>query len=119
MELVNIILALATIVFGALAFFWPRFALEALKLQTVGGVADGMSEMRAASGGAFMLMAAAAIAIGPSEPLAWVMLGVQYAGAAAGRLLSIVVDGAGSTKMWGFFAIEASFALWFIAANLG
>lgn len=116
-DIINFALAAATIVFGGLAFCWPRYALEALSLATAGGRNDGMSEMRAASGGAFVLMGAAAIIIGPSAPIAWVMLGMQYAGAAVGRILSIFVDDAGSRKMWLFFAIEAVFALWFIAAN--
>lgn len=123
-EAVNILLALATIGFGALAFFWPNFALKALKLQTAAGYEDGKSEIRAASGGAFMGTGAAALVLGSTTimgaaatPFAWLMLGAHYAGAGIGRLMSFANDGSGSAKMWAFFASEALFAAWLIGAN--
>lgn len=112
---VNAALAVLSIGFGALALFWPRYALGALHLQTVGGRADGMSELRGASGGAFVVIGLVALALW--QPMVWVMMGVHYAGAGVGRLLSIMLDGAGSPKMWAFFAIEAVFAAWLIGAN--
>ncbi len=115
--IVNVLLALMSIVFGALGFFWPNYALGALKLATVPGHEDGKSEIRAASGGAFVLMGLAGLIFGHHSPFIWVMIGVHYAGAAMGRLLSIAVDGSGSAKIWSFFAIEAVFAAWLIGAN--
>lgn len=117
MEFVNIALALLTIAFGGICLVSPSYALGALKLR-VDGSNEGKSEMRAASGGAFVVMAAVALALGPTQPLAWVMLGVHYAGAALGRIVSIALDGSGTRKIWAFFAIEAGFAAWLIGANL-
>lgn len=116
---VNTVLALVSIFFGALGFLMPNFALGALKLQTVAGHNDGKSEIRAASGGAFVALGFAGILFGAAQPLAWVMVGIHYAGAAAGRILSIFADSAGSQKMWMFFGIEIAFAAWFIFANWG
>lgn len=118
-EAVNVIVALATIFFGALALFWPNFALGAVKLQLVDGHRDGLSEIRAASGGAYVGTGALAILFAQVSPVAWLMLGAHYVGAAGGRLLSIATDGSGTRKMWIFFAIEAACALWLIAANAG
>ena len=116
-QAINFILAVVSIGFGALAFFWPDYALRALSLQTVEGRTDGKSELRGASGGAFMALGAAGALFGPAWPVAWVMMGVHYAGAAIGRLLSFAVDRSGSQKMWLFFGIEVVFAAWLIGAN--
>lgn len=117
MEIINIVLALATIAFGALALCWPRWAMGALSLATTNDKTDGMSELRAASGGAFVATGSAAILLSAYSPFAWIMLGMHYAGAGLGRITSIIVDGSGSRKIWGFFAIEIVFAAWLIAAN--
>lgn len=114
---VNIGLAILSIIFGALGFLWPNYALGALKLETTPGYADGKSEIRAASGGAFVLMGLAGLAFGHHHAFIWVMIGVHYAGAGVGRLLSIAVDGSGSAKIWAFFAVELVFAAWLIGAN--
>lgn len=116
-DVINIVLALATIGFGAIAMFWPSYALGALKLRAVDGHYDGYSEIRAASGGAFVGTGALAIAFAPFHAMAWLMLGAHYAGAATGRIMSIALDGAGSRKMWAFFLIEVVFAAWFLGAN--
>ena len=116
--IINVLLGALTVVFGALGFFWPTYALGALKLATVPGHEDGKSEIRAASGGAFVIMGLAGLAFGHLSPLIWVMVGVHYAGAGLGRILSIAVDGSGSSKIWMFFAIEAAFAAWLIVANM-
>lgn len=113
----NLALAILTILFGAIALVSPRYTMQALHLTPTGGRADGKAELRAASGGAFVATATAAILFGPTQPFAWVMLGVHYAGAGVGRITSIALDQAGSRKMWAFFAIEAAFAVALIALN--
>ena len=115
--MLNNALAILTILFGAIALISPRYAMGALYLTTTDGRADGKSELRAASGGAFVATASAAMLLGPAHPAAWVMLGMHYAGCGVGRLTSIVIDGAGSKKMWAFFAIEAVFAALLIGLN--
>lgn len=116
-QIVNFALALTSIAFGAIAFLSPRYAMDALKLSPTGGQMDGKSELRGASGGAFIALGAAGILFGPAWPVAWVMVGVHYAGAAVGRAVSFAFDASGSRKMWTFFAIEVAFAGWFIGAN--
>ena len=109
-QLINFTLALLSIGFGALALLSPNFAMEALKLAPAEGRMDGKSELRGASGGAFVALGLAGAAFGPAWPVAWVMMGAHYAGAAAGRLVSFAFDGSGSRKMWLFFGIEVVFA---------
>lgn len=116
-QIVNIVLGVLSIGFGAIALLAPRYAMEALKLQTAGDARDGMSELRAASGGAFVGLALAGLAVGAASPFVWVMVGVHYLGAGAGRLLSILLDGSGSAKILFFFAVELAFGLWFVIAN--
>jgi hypothetical protein len=114
-EFLNILVAVLTVGFGAIGFLKPEFALSALKLQRIAGHNDGLSEMRAASGGAFVATAALALAL--QSPLCYLMLGAQYVGASVGRLTSILFDDAGSKKMWAFFLIEAACSVWLVTAN--
>ncbi len=69
-QIVNIVLGVLSIGFGAIALLAPRYAMEALKLQTAGDARDGLSELRAASGGAFVGLALAGLAIDPSREVA-------------------------------------------------
>lgn len=116
-EVINNLLAVLSALFGAIALIAPRYAMEALKLALADGRSDGLSELRAASGGAFVALAMVGLALGSAQPFVWVMVGVHYLGAGAGRLVSIVVDGSGSPKILGFFAVEAAFGAWFVIAN--
>lgn len=116
-DYLNLALAALSIAFGAIGFLAPGYAMSALKLVNADGARDGMSEIRAASGGAFITLALAGLAFGAAQPWVWVMVGVHYLGAAAGRLLSIFLDGSGSAKMISFFGVEAAFGLWFVIAN--
>ena len=116
-QLINYALAVLSIGFGALALLWPNYAMEALKLRPADGQMDGKSELRGASGGAFVALGVAGVAFGPAWPVAWVMMGVHYLGAGVGRLVSFAFDGSGSRKMWMFFGIEVVFAAWLIGAN--
>ena len=92
-QIVNFALAGLSIAFGAICFLAPAYAMGALKLAPVGGQMDGKSEVRGASGGAFIALGLAGMLFGPAWTVAWVMVGVHYAGAAAGRLLSFLFDG--------------------------
>lgn len=115
-DIVNLVAALLTIAFGAFGFLAPRFTAAALDLQT-GETTMGLSEMRASVGGLFVALAGGAILLGSGALYA--ALGVAYLGAAAGRGLSIVLDGAPRRKAGIYFAIEAVLAVWLIAANMG
>jgi hypothetical protein len=113
-ELVNFLLMLATIGAGGFAFLAPRFTMRALSLTTA-GTNEGLSEVRAASGGLFIAIGL----VGLFFPLPAIlfMVGIAYAGAATGRVLAIVLDKAGSPKIWLFFLWEVLFAAWLIAIN--
>jgi len=111
---INIAMAAITIAVGFIGFLNPRYVMETLNLATDGST-FGLSEIRAASGAVFVGMGGVAILLG--APWAYFMIGVLYASAGMGRLLSIILDGSGPAGAYGFLAFEVLFAGWFIAAN--
>lgn len=114
-DILNILVALMTIVFGAFGFLAPRFTASALDLQ-VGSTNMGLSEMRASVGGLFVAIGVFAIWTG--IPMAYVMIGVAYAGAALGRLISIFLDKPPFKKATLYFSLEAGPAAYLLLANL-
>lgn len=114
-ETLNILSALLTIGFGLFGFVAPRYTAEALDLKTT-GTTMGLSELRASVGGLFVVSGLAVLWL--SEPLAYVMLGCAYAGAALGRFVSLILDSPPAAKVLVFGGIEAVLALWLIGANL-
>lgn len=114
-DIVNIIAALLTIGFGLFGFVAPRYTASALDLAPTQSTM-GLSEMRASVGGLFVMAAGAAIWL--DQPLGYAMLGFAFAGAAAGRVLSLVFDAPPVRKVVIFGAIEAALAAWFLGANL-
>ena len=114
LDLINPALALLTIALGLFGFLAPRYTAEALDLQTVGSTM-GFSELRASAGGLFVAVGLTCLMTG--APWAYGMLGVAYAGAACGRLVSIVVDGPPMPKALIWFLFEAVPAAWLIWAN--
>jgi hypothetical protein len=76
----------------------------------------GYSEMRASVGGLFVVAGIAALWLG--TPTAYAMIGFAFAGAALGRVVSLVLDNPPMTKVLIFGGIEAALALWLILANL-
>ena len=113
-EILNIVAAVASILFGCFGFFAPRFTAAALDLEPTASTM-GLSEMRASVGGLFVVSGMAAIWIG--APLGYAMLGFAYAGAALGRVLSLVLDRPPVSRVLLFGGIELALALWFILAN--
>ena len=113
-DILNIIAAVLTIIFGSFGFLAPRFTMGALYLQTDGNTM-GLSEVRASVGGLFVVTGIACLLLGTPE--SYFMLGVAYVGAAAGRLLSLVLDKPPFAKAFIYFAIEAVLAIWLVAAN--
>ncbi|OSQ51232.1 DUF4345 family protein [Marivita geojedonensis] len=114
-DILNILAALLTIAFGAFGFLAPRFTADALDLEPRGSTM-GLSEMRASVGGLFVMLGLTCLWIG--APMAYAMMGIAYAGAAAGRGLSLVLDGPPMPKALIYFGIEAALAAWLILANL-
>lgn len=115
MALLNPILALLATAMGAFGFLAPRYTAQALDL-TPGKTTMGLSEMRASVGGLFVVLGIGCLII--DDPLAYAMLGVAFAGAALGRLVSCLVDRPAVSRAWIFFAIEFAMALALLPANL-
>lgn len=114
-DLLNILIALVSIGFGAIGWAAPRYTMRQLDLAPAGNSTMGHSEMRAASGALFVGLGLGALVIG--TPAAYAMIGCAWGGAAIGRLTSIVMDGASRTK-WIFFAVEIVVGILAIAINL-
>lgn len=113
-DLINPLIALLTIAFGAFGFLAPRYTAGALDLET-GASTMGLSELRAGSGGLFVAMGLWCLLTG--DPVAYFALGIAYAGAGAGRMLSILMDRPPLTKALVFLAFEWPPAAWLIWAN--
>jgi hypothetical protein len=114
MELINPLLALVSIVLGAIGWFAPRYTMEVVDLMP-GPSPMGTSEIRAASGALFVGLGLGALVLG--TPVAYAMVGFALGGAAVGRITSIVMDGA-TPKKWLFFGCEAAVAVLALAGNL-
>ncbi len=114
-DLINQVSAVLTIGFGLFGFIAPRYTAAALDLAPT-ETTMGLSEMRASVGGLFVVAGLAAIWLG--EPIAYAMIGFAFAGAALGRVLSLLFDNPPVRKVILFGGIEAALAAWFLAANL-
>ena len=114
-DIVNILLALASIGLGAIGWLMPRYTMDVLDMAPVNSTM-GLSEIRAASGALFVGLGFGAIVL--NTPLAFAMVGFAWGGAAVGRLTSIVADGEASRQKITFFVIEAAVAGTLLAINL-
>ncbi len=114
MDFINIAIALLTIAFGAFGFLAPRYTASALDLAPTGSTM-GLSELRAGSGGLFVVMGLWCLFSG--NPTAYFALGIAYLGAGAGRTLSIVLDKPPLKKALIFLAFEWPPAAYLILAN--
>ncbi|MFL4471245.1 DUF4345 family protein [Tateyamaria armeniaca] len=114
-DILNVIAALLTIGFGLFGFVAPRYTASALDLAPTASTM-GLSEMRASVGGLFVAAGAAAIWL--DAPLAYAMIGFAFAGAAAGRVVSLVFDKPPVRKVLVFGGIEVALSAWFLWANL-
>lgn len=114
-DTINAALAVLTIGLGLFGFLAPRYTAGALDL-TPGTSTMGLSELRASAGGLFVAMGLVCLLWG--DPVAYLMLGVAYAGAGAGRLVSILIDRPPMPKALVWFLFEAVPAAWLIAVTL-
>lgn len=115
MDILNLLIALMTIAFGAFGFLAPRYTAAALDLTPTGSTM-GLSELRAGSGGLFVAMGLWCVLTGAPE--AYFALGIAYLGAGAGRALSILIDKPPLKKALLFLAFEWPPALILLATNL-
>ncbi|EPX76223.1 DUF4345 family protein [Salipiger mucosus] len=111
-EFINIAIALLTVALGLFGFIAPRYTARVLDMAPTESTM-GLSELRASAGGLFVAMGGACLLTG--APWAYAMLGVAYAGAAAGRLVSMVADRPPQPKAAMWFAFEAGPAAWLLA----
>ena len=88
LRILQIIAALATILTGLFALLRPRAVQGFTGLRAEGG--RGISEIRSVLGGLFIALGLAPLLL--NAPAAYRMLGIAYAGLAAARAFSIVVD---------------------------
>lgn len=110
-DFLDIAIALLTVGLGAFGFLAPRYTADVLDLKTTQS-SMGLSELRASAGGLFIALGATCLWL--NSDWAYAMLGVAYAGAAAGRLLSIILDKPPMPKALVWFLFEALPALWLI-----
>lgn len=114
-EFINMAVGLLTIVLGMMGWLAPRWTMQQLDMQA-GPTNMAYTEVSAVSGCLFVGMGLGAMIL--NEPLAWVVLGLAYAGAATGRVTSILRDNAASRQSWTFFGCEAALAAWLMIANI-
>ena len=114
-DIINILLAATSIALGAIGWLAPRYTLDLLDLAPTNSTM-GLSEIRAASGALFVGLGLGALALG--TPMAYAMIGFAWAGAAIGRLTSIMADAKPITRTYGFFATEAVVAGLLLYINL-
>lgn len=106
MEILNIAGAVMTLVMGCLGLFFPQRAAAFTGLRAV--TPAGRSEFRSTFGGLFLLAGLAALVT--RQPAAFLTLCAAWAGAASGRLLSILADRAHDPRNWAGVLFEAGFA---------
>ena len=114
-DVINMAVAVLTIALGLMGWLAPRWTMRQLDMQA-GPTNMAYTEVSAVSGCLFVGLGLGAMMLG--EPLAWVVLGLAYAGAATGRFTSILRDDAASRQSWTFFGSEAALAAWLILANI-
>lgn len=114
-DILNLLVALASIGLGAVGWFAPRYTMDLLDMAPTRSTM-GLSEIRAASGALFVGLGAGALLLG--TPLAFAMVGFAWAGAAVGRLTSILADGVQTSRKITFFVVEAAVAATALASNL-
>ncbi|MEL6608936.1 MAG: DUF4345 family protein [Pseudomonadota bacterium] len=113
MDLINYLIAAFSIGFGLFGWIAPGYTMKVVDLSD-GGSTMGTSEVRAASGGVFVITGLAAVLIG--SPTAYLMAGLVWGGGATGRLISLILDGQTQKKIT-FFVIELAVAVAAIWAN--
>ncbi len=105
-EILNIAGAVMTMGMGCLGLIFPQRAAAFTGLEAV--TIPGRSEFRSTFGGLFLL--AGLVPLVTMQPAAFLTLGLGWAGAASGRVISILADNANDPKNWIAVAFEATFA---------
>lgn len=88
LEILKIIVAIATIITGLVSLFWPLKVRGFTGLEVDGG--RGVTEIRAVLGGFFVGLGGAVLII--NDPAAYLTLGIAYLVVALVRTISMFVD---------------------------
>ena len=107
MDWLNAVGACLTVGMGCLGLFFPARAASFTGLTAT--TIPGRSEFRATYGGLFVF--AGALPLLTMDPTMFLLLGLSWAGAGFGRVVSILADDANSLKNWIAVLFEATFAL--------
>lgn len=100
--------AVVTIAFGLVALLAPRLALKVLRLETRPDRPEAVSEVRATLSGFWLGVGICCILL--AQPLLYMALGISWALAALGRLISIVADGGNRLYNWVWLALQIALA---------
>lgn len=103
LQILKIILAVATIITGLVSLIRPRAVMTFTGLIVPG--ARGITEIRAVLGGGFIGLGAAPLILG--VPVAYQMLGITYLAIGLARIAGIVLDRSFETSNWISVAFEA------------
>jgi len=114
-DIINMAVGLTTVMLGLTGWLAPRWTMQFLDMRA-GPSNMAYTEVSAVSGCLFVGLGLGAMVL--NEPLAWVVLGLAYSGAAVGRLTSILRDNAATRQSWTFFGCEAVLAAWLVLANI-
>jgi len=98
--------AFATFALGVLGVVRPLAAAKWVGIEPIGTL--GVSEVRATYGGLFTALGLCALV--SQSPLVFTVVGLGWAGIAAGRLVSVWVDRSFAPKNLGGLAMEAGLA---------
>jgi len=98
--------ALVTLGLGLLGLVRPLAAAKLVGIEPIGTL--GISELRASYGGLFAALGLCALV--SQSPLVFDVLGLAWAGTAAGRVASMFLDRSFAPKNWGGLAMEVGLA---------
>ena len=105
--------ALVTFALGVLGLVRPLAAAKLVGIEPVGTL--GVSEVRATYGGLFAALGLCALVA--QSPVVFTVVGLGWAGTAAGRLVSVFADRSFSPKNLGGLAMEAGLAALLLASQ--
>lgn len=111
--------AVATLIFGLAMLFAPRLTLKLLRLQATPNHPEAVGEARATMSGFYIGTGLACILL--AQPLLYLTLGLCWALAAFGRVVSMLSDNGNTVVNWIWLVLEVvagvlvlSFALGFV-----
>ncbi len=105
--------AVITAILGALALVRPGMSAAMVGLAPRGAL--GLAEIRASLGGLFLALGLACLLT--QHPIIFTVAGIAWLGAAAGRLVSIPLDGGWQRENAGGLAVEAGTGLLLLAGG--